>query len=71
MPEMDDDIRAVAESIAADAERLKALEEAKVWAPPGDPKLRSLADQARLVVEDIAAETEEQTLLVDEATSAG
>jgi len=71
MSDTDDDIRAVAESIAADADRLKALEDEEVAAPAGDPSLRSLADQAREVVEDIAAKTEEQTLLVDEATSGG
>ena len=69
MSDTDDDIRAVAESIAVDAQRLKQLEDEKAAARSGDPKLRSLADEARDVVTDLAVKVQEQTTLVDEATA--
>ena len=69
MSELEDDVRATAESIAADAERLKRVEQAKTELPISDPALRDLAGEAEHLVETIAEKTGVQSALVDEATS--
>lgn len=67
--DLDDDLRATAESIAGDAERLKQIERAKALLPADDPRVAQLARQAELLIDEMASKATEQSLLVDEAGS--
>jgi hypothetical protein len=67
--ELEDDVRATAESIAADAERLKQVEQAKTELPISNPALRDLAAEAEQLVEVISEKAGVQSALVDEATA--
>jgi hypothetical protein len=46
MRELEDDIRATAESIADDIEHLKGIEIAKARLPTGDPHVQELSAEA-------------------------
>ena len=67
--DLDDDVRATAESIASDAERLKQIERAKALLPANDPRVAELAREAELLIDEMAAKATEQSLLVDDAGS--
>ena len=67
--DLDDDVRATAESIAADAERLKQIERAKALLSADDPRVAELAREAELLLDEMASKATEQSLLVDEAGS--
>ena len=67
MSELEDDVRVTAESIAADAERLKQVEQAKTELPISDPALRDLAAEAEQLIETLADKAGVQSALVDEA----
>ena len=70
MSDLDDDVRATAESIAADAERLKQIERAKTLLPADDPKVAELAREAELLIDEMASKATEQSILVEDAGSA-
>lgn len=65
--DLDDDLRATAEAIAGDAERLKQIERAKALLPADDPRVAELAREAERLIDEMASKTTEQSLLVDEA----
>lgn len=69
MSETEDDLRAVAESLAADAERLKTVEETKAALPIGDPELAELTKESAEIIDEISAKGAHQEALVEEATS--
>jgi hypothetical protein len=60
--DLEGDLRATAEDIAADATRLKEIEETKADLDPTDPRLRKLSDEgerlARRMVPKTVAERE-------------
>ena len=62
MSDLEGDLRATAEDIAADATKLKEIEETKARLDPGDPLLRKLSDEgerlARRMVPKTVAERE-------------
>lgn len=68
--EREEDLRATAESIVADAERLKHVEEVSAKVPLDDPKLVELSVESQQLAEDIQAKTELQLALVREAAVA-
>lgn len=64
--EHDDDLRATAESIARDADRLKAIEAAKLALDPDDPRVITLAEEAARIGEEVAIKTSlEKELALD------
>ncbi len=64
--EQDDDLRATAESIVADAERLKEVELRKLELEPEDSATRRLAEKAERLAEDISAKARVEKQLADE-----
>ena len=57
MTETGDDLRATSESIAADADRLREIEERKQELPEGHPELVTLSEEAEQVARDIVPKT--------------
>jgi hypothetical protein len=70
MPDTTDDIRATAESIAADAERLKEVEQATAEIAEDRRRLAELNAQSEELLENIATKGAVQSALVEEATGA-
>ena len=72
MPDLEGDLRATAEDIAADAAEIKAIEEVKVELDPEDPRVRELSAEgerlARRLVPKAVAERE-LTDTIDEDSS--
>ena len=66
MSETEDDLRTTAQSIAADAEQLKQVEEAKTDLAGDDPKLGDLTTKAERIIDEISAKGALQSALVDE-----
>lgn len=64
MSERDEDLRATAEDLIEDAERLKRIEKRKVGLEPGDPLLVKLAEEANRVVARMAPKAQAQRELV-------
>jgi hypothetical protein len=69
MADTKDDIRATAESIAADAERLKDVEQAAADAAEDGRQLVELNAESEQLIEDIATKGAMQTELVEEAAA--
>ncbi len=68
MPDnLESDIQATAEDIAADAGVLQAIEAEKAGIDPGDPRALDLAAQAERLARDIASKTVAERELVTEA----
>ena len=71
MSEAEDDLRTTAQSIAADAERLKQVEEAKTELAVDDPKLGDLTEKAERIIDEISAKGVLQSALVEELQPEG
>lgn len=71
MSETEDDLRTTAQSIAADAERLRQVEEAKTELAVDDPQLGDLTEQAERIVDEISAKGALQSALVEELQREG
>jgi hypothetical protein len=69
--ELEADLRATAEDIAADAGELKTIETRKATMPAGDPRLLDLAKKADELGDKIAAKTSGELALAKDATGAG
>ena len=69
MSETEDDLRAVAESMARDAERLRALEAKKATLELDDPELVELTDQSAELIDEIDTKGAQQQALVEDATA--
>jgi hypothetical protein len=67
--ETEDDLRAVAESLAADAERLRKVEETKAALPIDDPDLAELTKESAQIIDEISTKGAHQDALVEEARS--
>jgi hypothetical protein len=61
-----DDLRATSEAIAADADRLRAIEERKQGLPEGHPELVDLSAQAEGLARGIVSKTVAEHELADE-----
>jgi len=68
--ELEEDIKATAEDLIDDAERLKRIEQRKLGLKPDDPRLGELAREAEAIVARMAPKTEAQCQLIEEAESA-
>ena len=69
MSELEEDLRATAESIAADAERLTAIEEEKRVLEPDDPRMIELSAESERLVGGLVPKTGAETQLAKEAKS--
>jgi hypothetical protein len=61
-----EDLKATATDLAADAERLKQVEQEKVSLDPTDPRLRELAAEAEAIARDLPTKAAAQSELVEE-----
>jgi hypothetical protein len=68
--EVEEDLRATAEDVFADAGELKAIEKVKAGLPASDRRLVSLAKQADALAEKIASKTAAELALAKEAAGA-
>jgi hypothetical protein len=69
--ELDDDLKATAESVIDDARRLEAVETAKSDLDPDDGRVTALATEARTIARRILLKTEiEHELAAETATDA-
>ena len=65
--DLENDIQATAEDIAADADALQALEAEKAKVDPADPRAMDLAARAEHLARDIVSKTVAERELVAEA----
>jgi hypothetical protein len=65
------DLKATAADVIADAERLKAIEVAKGTLEPDDPRLTELAAEAEAIARDLPVKTAAQSELVAELADKG
>ena len=70
MGEADDDLRATAESLQEDADRLKDLEATKEGLDPSDPKVLELAHEAKDLARTIAEKANVELALAKELQGA-
>jgi hypothetical protein len=66
MPDPREDLRATADSIILDAERLRALEVEKKTLDPADPRVDQLSEQAERVVDGLEDKTAIERRLSEE-----
>ena len=71
MTDLDDDLRSTAEDVFIDAGELKTIEKVKAALPADDPRVLPLAKKAGELGAKIAAKTEVQLAIAEEATRAG
>jgi hypothetical protein len=64
-----DDLRATSEDVAADAERLREIEERKQSLGAGDPELVDLAAEAERIARGLVPKTVAQSELVTESAT--
>ena len=69
MSELEEDLHATAESIAADAERLAAIEEEKRALKPDDPRMIELSTESERLAGRLVPKTGAETQLAEEAKS--
>ena len=69
--ELESDIQATAEDIAADSETLKGIEEEKATLEATDPRLLELSRKAKTLGREIASKTVAEHELVLEANGGG
>ena len=70
MTELHDDLRATADSIAADAERLAQIEKEKESLADRDSDLEDLSGEAQRIARELVAKTTAELELAKEAGSA-
>lgn len=68
MADSEDDLRATAEDIAADAARLTAIETEKASLDVGDPRLKALSEESEAIARELVPKTAAETALVEEAS---
>jgi len=66
LPDAADDLKATATDLAADAERLKQVEQEKVSLDPSDPRLKELAAEAEAIARELPNKAAAQSELVEE-----
>ena len=67
MPTLDDDLRATADDIAADATRLAAIEEEKAGLDAADPRMVALSIEGERLARRLAPKTKAELDLATEA----
>ncbi len=71
MTDAGDDLRATSEDVAADAERLRQIEERKQALPPDDPELIELSAEAERIARGLVPKTVAQKELATETVTEG
>ncbi len=71
MTDAGDDLRATSEDVAADAERLRQIEERKQALPPDDPELIELSAEAERIARGLVPKTVAQKELATETVTDG
>lgn len=66
MADAAEDLKATATDLAADAERLKQVEQEKASLDPTDPRLKELAAEAEAIARDLPTKAAAQSELVEE-----
>lgn len=66
MPDLEGDLRATAEDIAADAAELKALEEEKATLDAADPRVQKLSAQSERLARELVPKTIAEREITDE-----
>ena len=66
VPNAREDLKATAADVAADAERLREVEQAKGTLDPTDPRLPELAAEAEAIAQELPAKTAAQSELIRE-----
>jgi hypothetical protein len=66
MDDLEEDIRATAQSIEADADRLAAIEDEKKTLESDDPRLLELSREAEAISKRLVPKTVAERALVDE-----
>ena len=69
LTEIESDLKATSDDIAADAERIREIELEKTGLAPGDPRLVELARESEAIAGRMLDKTKAETALVDEAGS--
>ena len=69
MGELEDDLHATADAIAADAERLVAVEEEKRVLEPDDPRMIELSTESERLAGGLVPKTDAESQLAREAKS--
>ncbi len=69
MADSDDDLRATAEDIAADATRLAEIENQKASLETDDPKLKDLSAESEELAKGLVPKTAAESALVEETTA--
>jgi len=67
--EAGDDLRATSEDVAADAERLRLIEERKQTLPADDPELIELSEEAERIARRLVPKTVAQRELAAESVA--
>lgn len=65
--ELEADIKATADDIARDAERIRHIEDEKARLDPGDPRIVELARESESIAARLAIKAKVETALVSEA----
>ena len=65
--ELQEDLRATADDIAADAERVHEIEIEKTELPADHPRTAALAEETESLIEEMARKARIQTSLIDAA----
>jgi hypothetical protein len=67
LTKVESDLRATSEDLVEDAGRLRDIEKAKIALPAGDPKVDSLAEEAKALAKEIAAKASLEVAIAKEA----
>jgi hypothetical protein len=71
MTELEGDFRATTEDIAADAARLKEIEETKSSLDPADPRAQALSEEGEAIARRLVPKTVAEREMADEANGGG
>lgn len=69
LTELESDLRATAESVSVDAQRLQALEDVKADLAADDPRLVRIAEHAKRLADEISAKASAELSLAEEASA--
>jgi hypothetical protein len=71
MTDLEGDFRATTEDIAADAARLKEIEETKSSLDPADPRAQALSEEGEAIAKRLVPKTVAEREMTDEANGGG
>lgn len=71
MTDLEGDFRATTEDIAADAARLKEIEETKSSLDPADPRAQALSEEGEAIAKGLVPKTVAEREMTDEANGGG